>query len=253
MDEKLGCRRCRRNAHFAQWRYVYTGHGNHAIVARRRGRPARTGQRRDVAASGRTHRRRLRGCGRTWRLHDQGHRHSQNAELHAYVARTDPNLGVYTGAQRSHFVDPNWERTRSASAGCTYVDGEFDNTGSLTQRGGTLNGIATAEDPSVHVAGGYFVINGRKSPYSSAGPARSGPLTLRRGPDFVLPGDETFALQGIRAGGTRSGSVFRLVGTSTAAPQLAREVARGPLPAATRVPTTPAGIAERGGGDLEPP
>jgi hypothetical protein len=177
----------------------------------------------------------------------------KNAELHAYVARTDPNLGVYTGAQRSHFVDPNWERTRSASAGCTYVDGEFDNTGSLIQRGGTLNGIATAEDPSVHVAGGYFVINGRKSPYSSAGPARSGPLTLRRGPDFVLPGDETFALQGIRAGGTRSGSVFRLVGTSTAAPQLAREVARGPLPAATRVPTTPAGIAERGGGDLEPP
>jgi hypothetical protein len=177
----------------------------------------------------------------------------KNAELHAYVARTDPNLGVYTGAQPSCFVDPHWERTRSASAGCTYVDGEFDDAGSLIQRVGTLNGIATAEDPSVHVAGGYFVINGRKSPYSSAGPARRGPLPRRRGPDFVLPGDETFALRGIRAGGARSGSVFRLVGTSTAAPQLAREVARGPLPAPTRVPTTPAGIGQRGGGDLEPP
>ena len=176
-----------------------------------------------------------------------------NAELHAYVARTDPNLGVYTGAQPSRFVDPHWERTRSASAGCTYVDGEFDDAGSLIQRVGTLNGIATAEDPSMHVAGGYFVINGRKSPYSSAGPARNGPLPRRRGPDFVLPGDETFALRGIRAGGTRIGSVFRLIGTSTASPQLAREVARGPLPAPTRVPTTPAGIGQRGGGDLEPP
>jgi hypothetical protein len=176
-----------------------------------------------------------------------------HAQVHAYVARTDPNMGVRSGARHSNFVDPKWEKTRSAEASCTRVDGEFDKTGSLIRRDGTLNGIATAEDASVHVAGGYVIIDGRKSPYASAGPARNGPLALRKGPDFALPCDESYALQGIRAGGTRSGSVFRLIGTSAAAPQLAREVARGPLPPATNVPTSPSEIAKRGGGDLEPP
>ena len=68
------------------------------------------------------------------------------AEVHAYVARSDPNMGVLTGAKLSYFVDPNWERTRSAEASCKYVDGEFDKTGSLIYRHGTLNGIATAKD-----------------------------------------------------------------------------------------------------------
>ena len=112
---------------------------------------------------------------RTWGLEDQGHRHWQNAEVHAYVARSDPNMGVRTGAKRSYFVDHIWELTRSAAASCNYTDGEFDKTGSLIHRDGTLNGIATAKDASVHVAGGYILANGRKSPYSSAGPARSGP------------------------------------------------------------------------------
>ena len=57
---------------------------------------------------------------------------------------------------------------------CTYIDGEFDKRGSLIHRYGTLNGIATADVSSVHVAGGYILANGRKSPYSSAGPARGG-------------------------------------------------------------------------------
>ena len=91
-------------------------------------------------------------------------------QLHAYVARSDPNMGVRTGAKRSYFVDHNWELNHSANAGCKYADGEFDKAGSLIHRFGTLNGIATAKDPGVHVAGGYIIANGRKSPYSSAGP-----------------------------------------------------------------------------------
>jgi hypothetical protein len=105
----------------------------------------------------------------------------------------------------------------------------------------------------VHVAGGYVILDGRKSPYSSAGPARPGPLPLRRGPDYVLPCDESYALQGIRAGGTRSGSVFRLIGTSTAAPQLARHVADHPIPTAHDIPGTPIEQYKRGGGNLDPP
>jgi hypothetical protein len=177
------------------------------------------------------------------------------AQVDAYVARTDPNMGVTTGAKRSFFVDPIWERTRSAAASCTRVNGEFDNTGSLVSRFGTLNGIATAKDDSVHVAGGYVLLDGRKSPYSSAGPSRRYPTTPRVGPDFVLPCDESYALGGIRAGGNRSGAVFRLIGTSAAAPQLARELAKPAFPPATNVPS-PGDVVEiekRGGGNLEPP
>ena len=177
-----------------------------------------------------------------------------NAKVHAYVARSDPNLDVRSGARRSYFVDAEWERTRSAEARCKYADGEFDKAGSLIHRHGTLNGIATASVPGVHIAGGYILSNGRKSPYASAGPARGG---LRVGPDYVLPCDESYALGGIRAGGNRSGAVFRLAGTSTAAPQLARQVAkltRGlPFPPPTNVPTDIVEIENRGGGNIEPP
>lgn len=191
-----------------------------------------------------------------WKIKVTGIR--KGAEMHAYVARTDPNLGARTGAKRSYFVDPSWERTRAASAGCTHVGGEFDKTGSLVHRHGTLNGIATRQESAVHVAGGLNLIDGRKSRYASAGPARRGPLPRRVGPDFALPCDETFALEGIRAGGTRSGVVFRLIGTSTAAPQLARHVAKSvvlgtQLPAATHIPGNNKGKEERGGGDMEPP
>jgi len=178
------------------------------------------------------------------------------AEVHAYVARSDPNMGVRTGAKRSSFVDPKWELTQSAKASFTRVDGEFDKIGSLIRRDGTLNGIATAKKHRVHVAGGYVLADGRKASFSSEGPARRGP---RVGPDFALPCDESYALEGIRAGGNRSGVVFRLTGTSAAAPQLARravKLARGlPVPPPNHVPSPNdfVEIQKRGGGDLEPP
>jgi hypothetical protein len=176
-----------------------------------------------------------------------------NTEVHAYVARTDPNMGVRTGARRSYFVDPNWEQTRSAAASCAYANGEFDETESLVHRFGTLNGIASGKDASVHVAGGYILANGRKSPYPSAGPARGYPLAPRVGPDYALPCDETYALEGIRAGGNRSGSVFRLTGTSAAAPQLARWVANPRIPRPNNIPKTEEEKYKRGRGNLKPP
>jgi hypothetical protein len=172
------------------------------------------------------------------------------AEIHSYAARTDPNLGVIIGAKRSYFVDAGWEKTRSASASCTFENGEFDKRGSLISRLGTLNG--TANVGSVHVAGGFVVLSGRKSLYSSAGPARGNPATRRSGPDYVLPCDESNVLCGVLAGGTRSGVVFRLIGTSTAAPQFARLFAKGPLPAPIPYPL-PSEPERRGLGDLEPP
>ena len=132
----------------------------------------------------------------------------EGARVDAYVAATDQNMDVATGARLSYFVDAKWELTRSAEAGCTYVDGEFDNSGSLVWRHGTLNGIATAENPSVHVAGGYILSNGRKSTYSSAGPARGDRRIRREGPDDVLVCDESCARQGLLAGATGAARCF---------------------------------------------
>ena len=53
----------------------------------------------------------------------------KNTQVHAYVARSDPNMGVRTGAKRSYFVDQNGKMTRSSEASCIYADGEFDTTG----------------------------------------------------------------------------------------------------------------------------
>ena len=50
--------------------------------------------------------------------------------------------------------------------------------------------------------------------------------------------------------------MFRLIGTSTAAPQLARQVAKlAPLPPPTNVPSLgdTVEIEKRGGGNIEPP
>jgi hypothetical protein len=174
----------------------------------------------------------------------------RGAEVHAYVARTDPNLGFHTGAKQSYFVDREWEKTRGAKAGCTRVNGVFDKTGSLINRHGTLNGIATAVDAKVHVAGGYIFSNRRKSRDASAGPARIGSVPQRLGPDFALPNDDSYALEGVRAGGNRSGIAFRLIGTSAAAPQLARLVADAVSPNPTTQPTDPHGL---GNGNLDPP
>jgi hypothetical protein len=179
----------------------------------------------------------------------------KDVEVNAYVARTDPNMNMRTGAKASRFVDAQWEIKHSAAASHRRNDGEFDKTGSLVCRLGTFNGLATGQVAQLHVAGGYIIENGRGSSYSSAGPARGDPLVRRKGPDFALACDESYALAGIRAGGNRSGSVFRLIGTSAAAPQLARHVANPPFPPPhpTNVPTDAKGIAKRGGGNIEPP
>lgn len=171
----------------------------------------------------------------------------RGARVHSYVARSDPNMGAKTGARRSHFVDTGWEISSGAAAGCTYVHGNFSKSGSLIHREGTLNGIATDDIASIHVAGGFVLANGRKSTYASAGPSR---MASRGGPDLALFCDQSYALQGVRAGGNRSGVTFRLIGTSAAAPQLARWISRAtPLPPLTNGPDTP----ERGRGNLQPP
>ena len=61
----------------------------------------------------------------------------------------------------------------------------------------------------------------KPSSYSSGGPSR---VATCIGPDYAYPTDDSPVLEGRLAGGNRSGTVTRLVGTSFAAPMYALDL-----------------------------
>jgi hypothetical protein len=157
-----------------------------------------------------------------WGIQIQAQSEAGSGQAHIYIARADHNMGQKRKADASYLWDQRYEEMRRGKDGMTAADP----AGASVQRQGTLNGIATGDH--VHVAGGYRVSDGLAAHYSSSGPAVH--PSPRVGPDWMYPADESMALKGIQASGVRSGSVFRLTGTSTAAPQLAREIANSSLP-----------------------
>lgn len=142
--------------------------------------------------------------------------------VHAYVARQAANMGGrYRGAD-SHLDDPTYGQQRRRRQPGPAIPGD------LVTREGTLSGLATATHPRVHVAAGAIWSTGQPAAYSSEGSAG-----VRR-PDWALPTDDTPLLHGVLGAGSRPGAAVRLVGTSMAAPQLARLLLNGhpPLPPA---------------------
>ena len=85
---------------------------------------------------------------------------------------------------------------------------------------GTVSGLATGE--LSNVAAGYRIADSEPAIYSSAGPSRG----ARKGPDWAYPTDESRVFLGLNSWGTRSGASVRLVGTSAASPQYARDIDR---------------------------
>lgn len=152
--------------------------------------------------------------------------------VHVYIARNTSNMGGRRRGPDSHLIDPNYEATRHGR-----WPREEPPT-SRVKREGTLSGIATGQ--GVEVAAGYVSARNMKrassnpsdeveeaARYSSSGPSAA-PTTLpERNPDWALPTDESPYLRGVLAAGVREGTSVRLVGTSTAAPQLARKRANG--------------------------
>jgi hypothetical protein len=68
--------------------------------------------------------------------------------------------------------------------------------------------------------------NGRKAPCSL--PIRpQWPTHVSQSPDYLMPCDESYALRGVFGGGDKGVAVLRLIGTSAAAPQLARRIPEG--------------------------
>jgi len=140
-------------------------------------------------------------------------------DVHVYVARADHNMGARRRAKASHLADDALAASRFVAPAARFDDP----VGSVIRRSGTLNGIATGA--ATHVAAGYDHQMQACSPYSSAGPTRG----ARVGPDFACVSDRSDVRRGIRAAAVRSGTKTVLVGTSTAAPQLGRKIAKGTL------------------------
>ena len=140
--------------------------------------------------------------------------------VHAWIDRDDFNLGTLVRGRQSHFVDPLYDPLRYLKAATDDTPGSQ----ALVRRRGTLTGIATGT--GALVAAGYRHSDKKHVRYSSAGPTR-GPAV---GPTCGAVTDQSRSLPGLLAAGTRGASVVRLVGTSTAAPQLARWVTNGKPP-----------------------
>lgn len=139
----------------------------------------------------------------------------------AYVERDDPIIGVQTGARQSHFED-RWYDT-SGNPG-SFVD--YPGNPSPIRRSGNFNSIATGSKTisvgGVRVAGPMWAkYSPRKPDPDASRPERPGVVKM---PATHAYSDENPVLLGLKAAGTRSGGVSRLVGTSDAAPQITRKI-----------------------------
>ncbi len=144
--------------------------------------------------------------------------------MDAYIERDDVALGsAPTGARQSYLEDARYD----TSGG---LDGFIDHASnpSLVRRSGTFNDIATGAG-TVSVGGIRCLASGqdpmaRYSPRTpdpdAQRPARQG---VKKVPDQLAVSDDSAAVWGVRSAGTRSASRVRLVGTSMAAPQVARQ------------------------------
>lgn len=161
-----------------------------------------------------------------FRAHSSGALRTGDA-IHAYIARSDHDIGTPVRGRQSYFADALDEPSRHLRScaddpGLRHeeLDGPADRRGSIVRRRGTLNGIATGS--RLQVVAGYRLHGASHAPYSSAGRKES---DRGASPTSACVTDESACMPGVRAGGTASGSAFRLVGTSTAAPQWMRRLA----------------------------
>ena len=167
--------------------------------------------------------------------------------VHLYIARGQLNIGALRRSQQARFVDV--DETYDPERPLRYGKQDPEPPRSAVRRNGSLSSLATGPTGAgITVVGGYFLRGGAPSNYSSGGPAAAG----RFGPDLAAASDETHALTGIRSAGCRSAEVVRMVGTSFAAPQVARVlINQGKLPALTP-PPAPVVPRRSGAGHLPP-
>lgn len=142
----------------------------------------------------------------------------------AYVERDDQIIGVRTGARQSHFEDRFYNTSGDPDQWVDHPDNP-----SLIRRSGNFNSIGTGAR-TVSVGGkrisddSWARYSPRKPDPDASRPERPGVVKV---PDTHAYSDENPILLGLKAAGTRSGGVARLVGTSDAAPQVTRKILNG--------------------------
>ncbi|CAM5200150.1 putative protein OS=Bosea thiooxidans OX=53254 GN=ARD30_24080 PE=4 SV=1 [Bosea thiooxidans] len=155
----------------------------------------------------------------TWTVR-LGHLHDvvQHGPITCRIQRDINPFGYALGARQSYFDDPG-DKAFDASGHRPLGDNPV---GVFVRRFGSLNGLATHD--AVTVVGGFVATSRSAALYSAAGrdathQSASGRVHLS------APSDASSALEGVLAAGARSGAVFRMSGTSVAAPQVARAAA----------------------------
>ena len=141
----------------------------------------------------------------------------------AYVERDDVALGTRRGARQSYFEDENYDR--QAIQDNQRVDPECpDPLTAYVRREGVFNNISTGQ--LTEKVGGLRETDAKFAEYSpdgiDSGRAKR-PGTATPVPHFATT-EESRTLRGIRAAGTRAAGSVRLSGTSSAAPQIARDL-----------------------------
>jgi hypothetical protein len=142
-------------------------------------------------------------------------------KIDAWVQRGDTPPGYRLFGRQSRFDDPRYVRFDLAGR-----PEEIDFGPSSIKRYGTLNALATGR--KAIVIGGFRRSDYKASRYSGAGPVIDPPSIggpWRDGPDATAVSDDSPALHGVLAAGTRTGSMCAMNGSSVAAPQITRLIA----------------------------
>lgn len=174
----------------------------------------------------------------------------------AYIERNDVAMGLFTGAKQSYFEDEAYNRGEPIDDPAVQraTRAHVRQNGSQVRRTGAFNRLSTGSD-HVHV----LSVGGTLRETRTPGVAIASPYSPRwedaddsrvngrkKAPDTMQHSDEGLVLWGLRAAGSRSGAVVRLVGTSSAVPLAVREIVSGSQP-----PSRPKPPGPRTGGGVE--
>ena len=143
-----------------------------------------------------------------------------NGIAHAYLARNDYNFGGLRRGKPSHLWLADYDPDRFMRSREDDPPAGSHIPAVRICSAGSVSGLATGALSSV--AAGYRISDQKPAIYSSHGPSRG----TRQGPDWAYPTDESRVFSGLNSWGTRSGASVRLMGTSAAAPQYARDIDR---------------------------
>jgi hypothetical protein len=175
-----------------------------------------------------------------WNVSLANRRLGKDQSVEAWIQWDDAPLGFPRRGRQSHFDEKRYKRF-DAQGREIEEDTRLEQLASPchVKRAGSMNAIATGG--KTIVVGGSMGDQVRPpAKYSAGGPGQS--LWPRPGPDVTAVSDDSIVHLGVLAAGTRSGSVVAMNGTSVAAPQVTRLIARdlaarlGPSAASTLQP-----------------